>query len=234
MRHSPVLSLLASLLLALFPGCPETYGGDDDDDDDSAAGDDDDVTGTLLADSEEEYSDVQGQDNWHYGYWDRTADEETGDGAYDASSDFQEMTDWFDKWGMWHVDEGVGGYWTAIGSTGMHPNGENANEGRLSARHWAIRRWTSEITGYVSIRSEFYSLDTAGDGVDVRVLVDGVEQFTVFLDAWDEEGVAPTLCVEVQDGMPIDFVVTDGDHGDDANDYTYHHALIHDMEGSCR
>ena len=74
----------------------------------------------------------------------------------------------------------------------------------------------------------------AGDGVDVRVLVDGVEQFTVFLDAWDEEGVAPTLCVEVQDGMPIDFVVTDGDHGDDANDYTYHHALIHDMEGSCR
>ncbi len=231
MRHRLLLLLLASLALILITACPETYGGDDDDDDDSASGDDDDV-GTSLADSEEEYSDIQGQDNWHYGYFDRTADEDAGDGTYQAA-DFQEMTDWFDKWGMWHVDEGVGGYWTAIGSTGMHPNGLNPNEGRLSARHWAIRRWTSEVTGHVSIHAEFHSLDTSGDGVVVKVLVDGVSQFSEFVEAWDEEGVEADLCVEVQDGTPIDFAVTDGNNGDDANDYTYHRALIHDMGGNC-
>jgi len=232
MRHPFWILAILSLLLPLVLGCPET--GDDDDasgDDDDASGDDDDDT--PLADSSEEYSDVQGVDNWYYGYWDRTADEENDDGVYDAAADFREMTDWHDEWWMWHVQVGEGGYWTAIGGTGMHPNGLNPNDGRLAARHWAIRRWVSELTGSVSIQTEFYALDTGGDGMGVKVLVGGVEQYSETLEGWDEEGVAPTLCVEVQDGTPIDFAVTDGEYADDANDYTYHHAVIHHLEGGC-
>jgi hypothetical protein len=100
----------------------------------------------IIADSVNEFSGTQGQNNWFYGFY---------DGPF-TSSDFQLMTEFRTDtptaFGseVWWVDEGT--YWTSLGALGGHPSGQSFScLGRVPAGHWAVRRWVSEVAGEVTI-----------------------------------------------------------------------------------
>jgi hypothetical protein len=89
----------------------------------------------IIARSQVEFSGVQGQDNWRYGYYDRSADSgnpnPADDGTYQAG-DFEEFpTDGpFPRFGFiggswdWIGTEGepVNPPWTELFASGGHPN----------------------------------------------------------------------------------------------------------------
>ena len=95
-----------------------------------------------IADSESDFSLVQGQDNWFYGYM-----------APETSVDFIEMTInsglWFGGEG-WAVDRED--YWTSMTAAWLHGHGPNASRGSEPIEHWAVRRWLSEVNGVIGSR----------------------------------------------------------------------------------
>jgi hypothetical protein len=257
MRSSTLTLLSISILLLLGSGCPvddddaadDDATGDDDDmtsDDDDMTGDDDDMTGDddstgdddttaeaeIVADSVAEFAQAQGQDSWYYGYWDRTADEESGDGDY-AAVEFVEMTDWFADYEAWHVDEGAGGFWTRIGEFAVHPNGLDGRQGRLPARQWAIRRWVSEVDGDVHITGSVSKIETEGDGVISLVMVDGAVVSGEPIAPADTQGIELDLCVSLTQGQAVDFAVTDGQNGVDEHDRTHQAIVIETAPDGC-
>jgi hypothetical protein len=107
----------------------------------------------VIADSVSGYSKNSGENGWYYGYAELDAGEK-----YNLSS-FQPM-----RWGIWGTDNyrwlGRGDYPFASGSN-MHPSGARA-----------IRRWVSSMSGAVSLSGSL-SRGEGGDGVEVRIFVDG-------------------------------------------------------------
>ncbi len=114
---------------------------------------------------------TQGENNWTYGYYNRTADV----GGVYAAGDFIPFP-------RSNVAFGPGNYWTGsiwdfpagnppwgeIGQTGMHPNGINNG-----AEHWMIRRWASEVSGALTVDWTVNKVNLAGNGVTGRVFHNG-------------------------------------------------------------
>ncbi len=98
MKMLYAISILTALLVSVPPGQAAT-----------------------VFDSVEEYSTVQGQDNWYYGYYD-------GDSSTPyTSADFEEFPE-ITSGGGWIIHRGdPSGYWTSLGQYGGHPNGPIAN-----------------------------------------------------------------------------------------------------------
>lgn len=143
----------------------------------------------LLADSVSGYSKTPGQNGWYYGY----ADIESTS-AYDPSQ-FRQMT-----WGIWGNDSyrwlGTSTYHFASADQ-MHPS--NA---------WAIRRWVSNIAGTVTL-SGMASRGDGGDGVNIRIFVDGSEVYSRHLAPGQTIAYSvPDVVVNV--GSKIDFTVNQG------------------------
>lgn len=121
----------------------------------------DDPTTSVIANSEDEFSGVQGQNGWFSGY--RIFDHTVGATNYNASADFipfpggDGQGDWdgFNQtWtgDIWKLNTAAAGPWTELGPLITHPNGTN-NPGTIDGiadptnEHWTIRRWTaSELT----------------------------------------------------------------------------------------
>ena len=80
----------------------------------------------VIADSVTDFSGVQGQNEWFYGFYQGTF----------ASPGFQQMSA-FDS-GNWYVNNGV--VWTSLEDVGGHPNGFTTSGGRTSVDQWAVRR----------------------------------------------------------------------------------------------
>ncbi len=169
----------------------------------------------LVADSEADFSGVQGRWNWQYGYWNLTAD---GDGRY-ADSEFTPFPSAGGAFGPTHFFDGTrwnwfGGDppWTEISATGARPNGANSQ-----VVHWAIRRFVSPVAGTVQVVGTLQHTNYFGDGVVGRIIVDGAEVYreTVFSQT---RNVAVTATVAV--GSHVDFVIEPGpylqDNGDQA------------------
>jgi len=140
----------------------------------------------LLADSVSGYSKMAGKNGWYYGY------AELGSTASYDPSHFKQMS-----WGIWGSDNyrwlGTGAYPFASGSL-MHPSGA-----------WAIRRWVSDTSGDVTL-SGSVSRGEGGDGVGIRIFVDGDEVYS--------RNLAPTQSVEysvpnvaIKFGSKIDFTL---------------------------
>ncbi len=92
---------------------------------------------TLLADSFEGFSQVQGQDDWNHGYRNLTLDGGAVD-SYDPVADFipfDEVEHWRPNWRLVPTNAP----WTFLGQEACHPNGINNTE-----EHWVIRRWTAD------------------------------------------------------------------------------------------
>ena len=107
---------------------------------------------TVLANSITEFSGVQGQGNWFYGYWNRKTD---ADGKYsdaefipfpNAGGAFGANNFWTgSSWDWFNGDPPF----TQITSQGGLPTGDNGNPGLPT--HWAVRRYVSEASGQLNI-----------------------------------------------------------------------------------
>lgn len=185
------------------------------------------VRATIIADSVAEFSGVQGQSNWFYGYWDRTTD---ADNVY-APSEFSLMTQYLTTPSMdygpslhspcWRVQDGD--YWTALWAEGGHPNGTNGNFGHLRFEHWTIRRWVSEVAGSIEISGQLGCSDNFPCSVNGRIFVDGIQVYSQF--ATGNDGLLNYLVtVPVSAGSRVDISIDS--NGVDFDDMTYFTATI--------
>jgi len=145
-----------------------------------------------IRDSVEDFSLEQGHCGWRYGYI-----------APATDARFVEMT--VVQTDTWWVDPLR--FWTHIGRDVMHPNGVTTGGGREPVDHYAVRRWTSDASGTVSIAFDAARPDaTCGNGVLVRLVVDDIVVTEKALDP----GLSTTSFsadATVSAGTIIDFVV---------------------------
>lgn len=163
----------------------------------------------LVADSVTEFSDEQGRDGWSYGYLEPA-----------AGGDVWEMPA-FNAGGPdpgWYAAMG-GVSWTMMDATTMHPNGVITTGGRQPVEQWAVRRWTSEVTGEVRVTGHFakVSVDGESNGVAAYVYVDGELRWAWYLEGWDDVGVDYEKRLTVLEGSTVDFVL-DPWEADDRSD----------------
>jgi hypothetical protein len=174
----------------------------------------------TLANSQTDFSGVQGQNRWRYGYWDRRRDEEVtanGDGIYHPSEFVQFDAAQFNG-AAWDTAPGVAP-WTEVGAGGGHPAGQGQGNPEVQ---WAMRRWTSNVDGLVRIEG-LLNNPGAGDGVVGRIFVDGYE---VWSELSDGANVPYSIIVPVSYGSKIDFAIDSGFLDLDGSDGTTFTALI--------
>src|SRR3954469_4802440 len=106
----------------------------------------------TLANSVTEFSGVQGQANWSYGYWNKKTD---ADGQYSAS-EFVPFPNAGGGFGANNFWTGAAWGWfngappfTQLTSLGGQPSGDNGNAALPS--HWAVRRYVSEANGPLKV-----------------------------------------------------------------------------------
>ena len=178
------------------------------------------VSAVQLADSIADFSMVQGQNGWRYGYYDVTQDGINGTLPYHLS-DFQLMTqNYGTTWWVNNINSTTNGYFTRLYANGGHGNGNDAYPGRLRAlrEHFAIRRWTSTYTGPVEIELKIRKIDTAGgNGVGFHVYRNGTSIFGPNMAF--TSGVVTTFLISssVAAGDHLDFAL-DPWQAQDAND----------------
>ncbi|MEY2410386.1 MAG: hypothetical protein QOF48_3056 [Verrucomicrobiota bacterium] len=164
---------------------------------------------TLIADSELEFSGIQGQDNWYYGFYDRSAD---ADAVYNPVTDFNRTDPNWTFGGGWALGPGDPP-WDALGRLETRPNGVNSG-----MEHWTVRRWVSKAAGALTIDWHFSKSNVGGDGTTLLVLQNGVQVDAGSVRADDLVGVRRTLSVNARRGDLIEFVQTPvgpgGDRGD--------------------
>ncbi len=98
---------------------------------------------TSIANSVTDFSGVQGQANWSYGYWSRIADD---DGIYQDANFIPFAANlWNGSRWKWLTPDAE----TELNAQGGRPTGVNLSFGR--PEHWAIRRYVSEFDGPLRI-----------------------------------------------------------------------------------
>lgn len=177
----------------------------------------------ALADSVADFSGVQGQDNWYYGYYDQREDVEERDGVYgvddfieflndgsDIISDDPEFEAWKDSPNHWNGSQWdilanaapvSHGPWTQINATSAHPAANAQGDAEV---HWAVRRWESETTGTITVEGMTGNTSANGDGTVSRILLDGEE---IWSEITDGETIEFSFDVDVTIGQVLDFVV---------------------------
>lgn len=162
----------------------------------------------VVADSVNDwsYTGAQGEKNWYYGYYNRTADADKiyqpanftpfprSSGPHSASNYWSgAMWDWYNGNPPW--DE--------IGQTGMHPNGANS-----AAEHWVIRRWVSEVTGRIEVEWTLAKSNPSGSGVTGRLFHNGAQKDSAVIAGTDSVGVQRSIVItNVQAGDFIDLAL---------------------------
>lgn len=192
--------------------------------------------GAVIANSQTEFSGVQGQNNWYYGYYNKSAD---GNSTYDAATDFiQFLADgsstlsannfWNGSAWDWPVNGNPP--WTTLNATGGHPNGSNhttAGQPEDDDIHWVIRRYISEVGGYLKISGSTATPSATGDGTNERIYVDGALVMTQFNDGTTNPYVLETT---VSIGSVIDFIIEPGNANNDGNDGSTFTAIVETPE----
>ncbi|TVZ57636.1 putative secreted protein (Por secretion system target) [Flavobacteriaceae bacterium MAR_2010_105] len=139
-----------------------------------------------LANSSTEFSGTQGQNNWSYGHY----------LAFD-SNNFIPLSNWTGF--VWN-NPGVGQPldFPQLDANGGHPASNNL--------YWAVRRWTSDFNGDVTISGDFYDRNTGcGDGANIRIFKNG-NQVYEYLNI--PGGSVPyTINLNVSAGDKIDFAI---------------------------
>ncbi len=163
----------------------------------------------LLADSVTEFSGVQGENGWWYGY------------IEPAGSNTLALMPSYVEGGTdpgWYAQLG-GVYWTMMDASTMHPNGVTTTGGRTPVEQWAVRRWVSDVEGTVDVVGHFAKLSVDGEsnGVGGYIFVDGVMSWAWYLEGWDDGGVDFAKTFEVHPGSTVDFML-DPWEADDRSD----------------
>ncbi|HUF62264.1 MAG TPA: hypothetical protein VMN36_09335, partial [Verrucomicrobiales bacterium] len=168
-----------------------------------------------IANSISEFSGVQGQDGWHYGY--RSYEHGVSPVDYDPAADFVPFPqDWWNG-SAWDFPGGDVP-WTTLAPESAHPNGPNNTP---PGEQWAIRRWVADelpisVDGLIqyALRAENTG---CGSGTTVSLHRNGVQidSLTVGNDA---VGLETEVETEIAPGDIFDLALTpegsDGDRGD--------------------
>ena len=156
-----------------------------------------------VATSTTEFSGTQGQNGWFYGYYNKSADNTPG---Y-SSGEFQQFPE-YTAAEKWHIQNGVGGFYTYMDFDRAHPNATIASAGRQPVEHWAVRRWVSDVAGAVDIFGELAKCSAqGGDGTIGQIYVDGQLMATRDL-AFDQlTPVDYAFSANVNVGSIVDFVL---------------------------
>jgi hypothetical protein len=187
----------------------------------------------LVADSAAEFSGKQGQDNWFYGYYNRSIDSVSGyqiadftafpqDNGAPSALNFWNGTTW-----DWFRGDPP---WTEIGQTYTRPNGVNSGQ-----EHWPIRRWVSNVAGTVTVQWKLAKQDPNGKGVTGRVFHHGSQKDIAIIAGDNTEGVIKTIVIpDVKVGDFIDFALSAtglANATDDSADGSFLSATIHVTAG---
>jgi hypothetical protein len=176
---------------------------------------------SILAWSEHDFGDVQGEGGWRYGHYNGDG-QGRGDGADPAGpytdDDFELLVPVESAWGSHWGDGQLGPI--EISESMAHPS---AVDGRAVS---AVRRWVSNVAGTVEIAGTIGN-GTEGDGIRAAILVDGTEVFSAEVGGSDRQttvdyAVAPV----VKEGSLVDFAVSPGSGTDFNFDATEFTALI--------
>ena len=202
--------------------CPEFVNEGQEDEDGDGIGD----ACQPIADSSMDWSldGEQGVNNWYYGYYNLTLDEDPG---YEADDfiEFEEFEHWRGtNWRLVPSDAP----WTTIGNAAgadfVHPNGINNGE-----EHWAIRRWVCDREGDLALTWSVMAQNTGGNGTTGVLFINGEEIDRATIAGNDTRGVTRILCRSLFEGDIVDLALTPvgpgGDTGDGA-DGSYNHLSI--------
>lgn len=162
------------------------------------------VEGVLIADSRLDFpsggTSPQGLDGWSYGYYDITTNGAPDPGGADLVL-FNETTHWNGS----TFDLGAGSPWTQLASEGAHPNDDTNGD------HWVTRRYTVQPGEEGDLLIEWDARKEnigGGDGVILRVLVDGVEAQSGTVAGTDGVGMGNFFQLSgVTAGTVIDFAL---------------------------
>jgi hypothetical protein len=154
----------------------------------------------LVADSVADYSLVQGQSNWYYGYCSSNYSA-AGFVPFGATGNCCGFGDY------WGTGQNL---WTSMWQWGGHPNGLNGNCGRDRVLQWAMRRWVSTTAGVVHIQGVTSSCDAPGvscNGGDstAEIHVDGALIFST--PVTNSAQVPYSAFASVSVGSVIDFAI---------------------------
>lgn len=182
----------------------------------------------LLADSVADFSLVQGERGWYYGFDNGTPDTFMLLTRTSVVTAFTPPSG--DVWECWTTAEPR---WTQIFQLGAHPNGTDTSAPSTAVLERAVRRWESNYAGDVRIVGELAKLDlTPGgsNGVVASILLDGIEIYSVALDGNDAAGMSYETGAHVAVGSMLDFVLDPLD-GKDHHDLTRFTAVIERATG---
>ena len=202
--------------------CPAVANEGQEDDDLDGMGD----ACQPIADSSTdwEFGGLQGANNWFYGYYNRTLDEDPG---YEADDfiEFDQVEHW--RGANWRLVPS-NAPWTTIGNAAgadfIHPNGINNGE-----EHWAIRRWVCDREGDLGLSWSIQAQNTGGTGTTGILFINGEEVDRATIAGNDARGVQRVVCRSLFEGDIVDLALTPlgpgGDTGDGA-DGSYNRLVI--------
>ncbi len=169
----------------------------------------------LVADSVADFSGVQGQGGWEYGY--RNLTQSGISASYNPVADFIPFAGGSgvgDSWAggaastqhwrgdRWDLQDNAP--WTELTATGSHPNGVNNG-----AEHWTVRRWKAveltaptPVTVYWLVRKSA----AAGDGVTGAIFLNGRIMDTKTIGGAETVGTVRRLHLLLQATDILDFV----------------------------
>lgn len=163
-------------------------------------------TTTPLADSAAGFSNQQGGLGWHYGVF-------LGDSTVFQPLPGVRVTDWKEEWT---------GLYGSISITDIDQHPSRTENTPVSA----VRRWVSNHSGPVHLAGRFRLLSTQGDGVRVRVLIDGQTVYAANLGT--STSIVGTFDFQhaLRSGSTVDFAVDPGAAGNIGFDSTLVTAAI--------
>lgn len=167
------------------------------------------VSAGVIANSVTEFSNVQGADNWTYGFFDNTSLIGYQPGGFTQFDTFDS-----NSWKASNTlvpSSGPGienNFFLNINAAGGHPTGTGIlGQNRLL---WAMRRYTSEVAGLIQIDFDLRKLNfTNSDagGITGRIFVDGQSILDQFIANADGIGIQSSILVSVGVGSNIDFAI---------------------------
>jgi hypothetical protein len=169
-----------------------------------------------IANSQAEFSCTQGLNNWYYGYFTGGF----GSGAFAPMT--QCVSDPYYPGFAWWADRTR--FWTSIRSAVSFPNGAFSC-GRQRVEQWAVRRWSSEVAGTVTVTGTVRNVLGGFDGFTAHILVDGVSVFSQLVAGATSRTALPyTVTFPVALESTVDFAIQP--NTSDCNDHAEFTAII--------
>jgi hypothetical protein len=157
------------------------------------------VASTGCWDNVLQFSLVQGQDDWHYGYW------------HVPQFVFLPMTQTnVVAFNTWSVDflRPAPAYWTFIGPGILHPNGGVDNSQKTVDEQEAVLRWISPVNDGVTFNIHVDCADVGGEGgTTFNIRLNGGLIGSIPIPFFDTVGQDFQLIIPAVVGTTVDFSV---------------------------